>query len=284
MAEAGLPQFIIIGAAKAATTWIAHQLRAREDMFLPGPEPHFFSREYHRGECWYRRLFARAGDRQHIGEKSADYLADELAAARIAALIPRARLVALLRNPVERAYSDYCMLFRRGQIGSDIARQLDRRRTDAPRFLDDGLYARHLRRYLDHFPADQITVMLHEDIEVRPAEVLDDVCRAISVPPGRPPLPLDARVNDSRAPLAPLSLRRLPAPVKSLVAPLRGNSLFESARRLIARPVDYPPLTDDIRRRLEEFYRDDLAQLAKLVKQDISGWMTRDRMLEKVEP
>lgn len=276
MSDQRLPGFIVIGAAKAATTWIAHQLRARNDVYMPGPEPHFFSREFHRGEGWYRDLFAGARDRQYVGEKSADYLAHEKAPQRLAAMLPHVRLVAQLRNPVERAYSDYCMLFRRGQICGDIARQLDRTTTDAPRFLDDGLYARHLRRYLDHFPAEQLTIVLHEDIKARPADMLDQICNAIGIPASSSPAPLGIRVNDGQAPLVPLAVRKLPPPFKSLVAPLRGNRLFEAARRLIARPISYPPLTQDIRSRLEDFYHEDMVQLAQLVRRDLSGWMGRD--------
>ena len=109
MTQPPLPQFLIIGAVKAATTWIADQLRARDDVFMPGPEPHYFSRDYDRGATWYASLFADARADQLIGEKSADYLADSEAPARAAALLPDAMLIAQLRNPVDRAYSDYCM-------------------------------------------------------------------------------------------------------------------------------------------------------------------------------
>ena len=99
----GLPEFIIIGAAKAATTWVGNQLRARPDVFLPMQEPHYFSREYDRGEDWYRTWFKEAAEGPRLGEKSANYLADPHAAERIARLLPRAKLVVQLRNPIERA-------------------------------------------------------------------------------------------------------------------------------------------------------------------------------------
>ena len=101
MAQRHFPQFLIIGAVKAATTWVADQLRARDDVFLPGPEPHYFSRAYNRGENWYESLFGEARAGQLIGEKSADYLADSQAPARAAALLPNATLIAQLRNPVD---------------------------------------------------------------------------------------------------------------------------------------------------------------------------------------
>src|SRR5690349_5454229 len=143
MTQRHLPQFLIIGAVKAATTWIADQLRARDDVFMPGPEPHYFSRVHDRGDDWYASLFAEARAGQMIGEKSADYLADANAPARVAALLPDAILIAQLRNPVDRAYSDYCMHFRRGYVGRDVERYLGKR-PETPRFLQSGLYARHI--------------------------------------------------------------------------------------------------------------------------------------------
>lgn len=267
-----LPRLIVIGAAKAATTWIAHQLRTRPDVCMPGPEPHYFSRDFHRGEQWYRSLFAHARPDQLVAEKSADYLAHPEAPARIAAMLPSVQLIAQLRNPVERAYSDYCMLFRRGQIDGDVDRHLDGKRATERRFLEDGLYGRHLRRFLDHFPAGQVKVILHDEIKCDPAGVAADVLRTLGLPPIDDSLKIGQRVNDGASPLVPLALRRLPEPVKRLAAPLRGTWLFEGARRLIARPIDYPPLSDDTRKRLADFYRDDIDQLARTLGRDLGVW------------
>ena len=172
-----LPQLIVIGAAKAATTWIAHQLRTRPDVCMPGPEPHYFSQEFRRGEDWYRSLFADARPGQLVAEKSADYLAHPEAPARIAALLPAVRLIAQLRNPVERAYSHYCMLFRRGQIDGDVDRHLDGKRAIERRFLEEGLYGRHIQRFLDYFPQAQLKVILHDEIKRDPAAVTASLLR-----------------------------------------------------------------------------------------------------------
>ncbi|HYZ48537.1 MAG TPA: sulfotransferase, partial [Sphingomonas sp.] len=147
-----LPEFIVVGAAKAATTWIAHHLRERPDVFLPGPEPHFYSRFYDKGFDWYAKCFRGAQPEQKVGEKSADYLAHPDVPARLAATIPGVRLVVQLRNPIDRAYSDYCMFYRRGTVGSDVERHLRAGSAKYPRFLEDGLYYRHLSRFLEHFP------------------------------------------------------------------------------------------------------------------------------------
>ena len=272
MNECPLPRFIIIGAAKAATTWIAHQLRERPDVFMPGPEPHYFSREYGRGPAWYAEWFADAKPGQLVGEKSADYLADPDAAQRIAHdLGSDVQLIVQLRNPVERAYSDYCMLYRRGTVGDDIDACLDRDRTREPRFLDDGLYARHLGRFLDHFPAERLKVVLHDEIRADPVAVIRDLTGLLGLP-ARPVAAPAARVNDGASALVPLALRRLPQPVKDLVAPLRGNPVFDRVRGAIARPVRYPPLDDKVRARLSDFYRDDIGALERMLGRDLGGW------------
>ncbi|MET0309791.1 MAG: sulfotransferase [Sphingomonas sp.] len=271
MTQRHLPQFLIIGAVKAATTWIADQLRARDDVFLPGPEPHYFSRAYDRGEAWYASLFADARDGQLIGEKSADYLAERAAPARAAALLPDAMLIAQLRNPVERAYSDYCMLYRRGHVGRDIERYLDAR-SAMPRFLQDGLYARHIARWRDHFPADRLKIILYDDIRAEPERVLAEICQVLHLPPVIDAERIRRRSNDSEAPLVPLPLRRLPPSIKNLVAPLRGNPAFEATRRLFARSIEYPRMTADLRMRLNDYYAEDVAELGLLLDRDLSAW------------
>lgn len=269
-----LPEFIIIGAVKAATTWIAHQLREHPDIYLPGPEPHYFSTEFARGRDWYASLFADADAHQIVGEKSADYLAHPEAARRMAELLPNARLVVQLRNPVERAYSDYCMLYRRGTVSGDPARYLMRGGGESGRFLEDGLYARHLARFLDHFPREQIRVILYDDIKDAPARVAAEVCAHVGVTPVIALATLRERKNDSEAPLLPLGLRRMMRPLKHIVRPMRGTPWFERLRGTMARTPDYPPLTTELRAQLSDYYREDVALLGRLIGRDMDGWLS----------
>src|SRR3546814_10961579 len=106
--------------------------------------------------CSSDLFFRGAAPGQLPGEKSADYLAHPDAARRIADLLPDIPLVVQLRNPVDRAYSDYRMLYRRGTVRGRPEDYLIRSTTPMPRFLDDGLYFEHLKRWLDYFPRRQI--------------------------------------------------------------------------------------------------------------------------------
>jgi hypothetical protein len=115
-------------------------------------------------------------------------------------------------------------------------------------------------------------VILHDEIKHDPAAVTADVLRTLGLPPARDAEQIERRVNDGASALLPLAFRRLPAPVKRLAAPLRGNRLFEGARNLIARPIHYPPLSDDTRNRLADFYRDDIEQLGRTLGRDLGAW------------
>lgn len=266
-----LPEFVIIGAVKGATTWVAHQLRSQPGIFMPQQEPHYFSTAFDRGIDWYANLFREAPAGARIGEKSADYLAHPRAAARLAALLPDARLVVQLRNPVDRAYSDYCMLFRRGTVDGDIRRHLSPR-GEHPRFLEDGFYWRHLSRWLRHFRPGQMHILFYDDVLADAEGELARVSAHLRLGAVTPVAP-GRRRNDSQARMLPLPLRRAVAPLKPVVAPFRDTGWFQSLHGRLARPVVYPPMDADIRRRLEDLYADDVAALARHVGRDLSGWI-----------
>ncbi|AEG49845.1 sulfotransferase [Sphingobium chlorophenolicum L-1] len=278
MSNDRLPHFVIIGAVKGATTWIHNQLQDNPAIYLPAPEPHFFSQDHALGLDHYRRFFDGARPDQMLGEKSADYLAHPDAAARLAAVLPKARLVVQLRNPVDRAYSDYKMLFRRGTVTEGPEHYLDGRPNDQPRFLEDGLYARHLRRWLDHFDADQIKVILFEDVKAAPEATVAIVSDHIGAPCHYSTQVGSDPRNDSSEYFLPLPVRTALAPLKQAVRPLRGNAVFERVRGVFARQIAYPPLAPALRQRMVDYYARDIADLEDLIGRDLSHWR-QDRRL-----
>lgn len=272
-----LPQFIVIGAVKAATTWIQVQLQANPAIFMPDPEPHFFSREYELGEKHYRSWFALAHEAASaIGEKSADYLSDPEVPARIAAMIPDARLVVQLRDPVERAYSHYKMFFRRGLVTASPEKYLRSLGNEYPRFLLDGLYGQHIRNWLAHFDKEQLLAFRFEDVKKDARGIVEGVSRHIGVEPAFDEEAASHRENDSRARILPLAIRNLLAPLKEAAKPLRGRPWFEGARSLLVKEIAYPPLSDDLRKHLGKFYRDDILLTENLLGLNLSSWRCND--------
>lgn len=265
--------FLIIGATKSATTWLQQSLQADPDIFMPDPELHFFSREFSNGVEWYLSHFAgRSSSQKLTGEKSNSYLEDEHSAARIRTLLPNAKLVVQLRNPVERAYSDYCMLYRRNEVGKDIERYLDPKRSDGTRFLSGGLYATLLERYAETFPLSQIRVVFYEDIKLNPREHLATVRRFLGTDPYSAP-PVSQKVKDKSSAVVGPRLRQFLAPAKPLVAPFRSTSAFKSFRSLIAREPNYSPLSAELRARLVEYYERDVERLGTILGRNLAPWL-----------
>lgn len=269
-----LPNFVIIGAPKAATTWLTSNLRAQTRIFMPQPEIHYFNRNFSEGTAWYRAQFADAQTDQVVGEKSASYLASPEVPERLRGVIPNARLIVQLRNPVERAYSDYCMLLRRGEVDRDIETHLNPATAATGRFIADGEYARHLSHWYDYFPKEQFLVLLYDDIRAKPGEAFEDVSRFLSLKL-MPAANVDNSVKVKSEPLLPLGMRRALAPLKGIAAPLRQQGWFRAIRGSIARPFEYPPLRDDLRKRLRDHYQADVAKLESMLGRQVSGWTER---------
>ncbi len=98
-----LPDFLIIGAMRSGTTSLYRYLGAHPEVFMTPKELQFFTEHFSRGLDWYRRQFVTAGHRSVLGEATADYLARESAMQRIAHTLPTVKMIASLRNPVDRS-------------------------------------------------------------------------------------------------------------------------------------------------------------------------------------
>ncbi|WP_379923353.1 sulfotransferase family protein [Erythrobacter sp. R86502] len=269
--------FIVIGAIKAATTWLQAQLHHHPDLIIPEIEPHFFTREHERGWDWYRSLFPRTKEPGTLwGEKTADYLAKTEAAERIRTAYPDAKLVVQLRNPIDRAYSDYKMLLRRGTISGppeDYLRSMD---NPQPRFLHDGLYAQHLRRWLNLFPRESILIFTFDDVRSQPQQTLEAVYNHIGARKQIDSEVLSRKFNDSGEKHLPLRVRKLLKPLKPIVRPFRNSAIFQRTHAQLAAEIKYPPLADETRKSLANFYFQDIEDLSKMLGRDLTYWIRPD--------
>lgn len=264
--------FLIIGAAKCATTWLQNSLTQTPEIYMPGPELHFFSREYARGMTWYRNQFENCEAARLIGEKSNSYLTEPAAAGRIARDCPGVRLIVQMRDPVQRAYSDYCMLFRRGSVSNDIRQYLDPDIASGERFLNDGRYALHLRRFYDHFPAKDILLLAYEDIGALPQQQLRKVGEHVGY---EQPLhaPVQNRVKNKEDQVVPLGLRRVLTPLRPVLDPLRLSWPMRTLRSAVARKVNYPALPTDIAEKMADFYSQDIEDLKVYCPEVCRAWL-----------
>jgi len=207
-----LPDFLIVGAQKAGTTALYAYLRRHPAILGPSwKEVSFFDRHWTRGVAWYRGQFpnllrVRAAQRRgavRVGEASPSYLFHPLAPQRVRATVPDARLIALLRNPVDRAFSQYqheVALGREplpfeGALEEEDARtagEVERMLADPAHFSREwwthtyrarGLYAAQLERWLAVFPRGQLLVVATEEMAAGPAETYARVLEFLDVAP-----------------------------------------------------------------------------------------------------
>ena len=267
--------FLIIGATKSATTWLQRSLQADPCVSMPDPELHYFSRAYSRGDDWYLSQFAATASTLVAGEKSNSYLESREAADRIAEKLPHVKLVAQLRNPVERAYSDYCMMYRRGEVGRDVERYLDPRNSQGEhaRLVGLGFYGRQLQAYYDRFPSERILVTFYETIGTQPEEHLATVRSFLGLPATPSGSVVRGKVKDKTTPMLRPELRRVLRSLKPVVAPLRNNPYFQKVHSALATEISYSPFPDSSRARLIDHYAADVEALGRLVGRDLSAWL-----------
>ena len=263
--------FLIIGGAKCATTWLQNSLQRSDGIEMPDPELHYFSRNYDRGAVWYAEQLPNAGDEVLIGEKSNSYLTEVEAAERIKSDLPDVKLIVQMRNPVERAYSDYCMLFRRGEVDDDVRTHLDPDRAADDRFIHDGRYAMHLSRFLELFPSERFLYLLFEDVAQAPEWQLEKLAQHIGYR-AKLAAPVSAKVKDKTAAHVPAPMRRALRPLRPILDPVRNTAPVKALRNLVAKPFEYPPLPKDVRDALVEFYAPEIEQLEALTGLDLSRW------------
>jgi len=248
-----LPDFIIAGAPRSGTTWlyVLAQRHPQIAMAQPmAPEPKFFLIDelWQRGIDYYSRTwFDRLPAGQVLGEKSTNYLESPEVAERIYSVLPRVKLIFLLRNPVDRAYSNYLWSRQNGledetfegalaleeQREEDRASQMRYARPHA--YFSRGLYAEHLVRFFNRFPREQILAVRYEDVANCPERVAADFHHFVGV----------AEMPGLARDLGPINTTEL------------------------SRPEPLPKL---LRRRLAERYRAANAGLATLLASNFDAW------------
>lgn len=296
-----LPNFLIIGAAKSGTTAIVHYMQQHPEVYIaPVKECSYFavmnqevrfqgpgdddlnSRLIFDFED-YRRLFAAAGDAPAVGEASVWYLQAPEAARRIQACLPQVKLVAVLRNPIERAYSCYLMMRRAGRetcATFEKALQMEEERIAAGwewvwHYRSGGFYHRQLNRYFETFDRSRIRVYLYDDFKSRPLDVLKDIFQFLGVEPSFSP-DMTYRPNISGVPRNGFvyGLLTREGPVKNIARRLVGRRLRRRMRtKFDSKMLDRPEISGETRRSLRGAFVKDVKDLGKLLSRDLSAWL-----------
>jgi hypothetical protein len=273
-----LPNFLVIGVAKGGTTSLHHYLRQHRDIHLyPDKGTNYFwteageeGRKTAKTLAEYERLFDGATTQRAIGEISNQYLNSETAAERIRRDLPHARLIVSLRNPVDRAWSDYLGRVRTLRESGTFEEAI---RPGRP-CLEWGFYYPRLKRYYDLFPRQQIHVMLYDDFTANPQRALRELFTFLGIDPDAP-IDMTTKHNAAGVPRSMLVNRVLwPAIVgmqKLVPRRFHGSGVLAKLLWKTYRPA--PKLSAELRAQLRETYREDINATAELIGRDLSRWL-----------
>jgi hypothetical protein len=269
-----LPDFVIVGAMRSGTTTLSRVLGE-----IPGvdiadrKEIHFFDDQYSRGLGWYADLFASLPDVSVVGEATPNYMHDPIARDRLLTDLPHSRFVAILRNPIDRAWSHYWFNVSRAKesLSFEDALKAEPLRLQASTverriysYVDRGRYADQLLPLVERTGGDRIHLMYFEDFLAQPAAELRSLMRFLG-----PELhgDVDADVPQVNRYVEFRSIR-----VRKLVTRL-PKPLGRVLGRLNARTgVAYPSMTTQTRRVLQEQLAQAVTETASLVGRDPLRW------------
>jgi hypothetical protein len=310
-----LPRFIIIGAMKSGTTSMRHILSRHENVFLPQddicffdlddieqhkdyfiPLPqgwtfHNFERDFDTYFNWYKNFFTEARAGQAIGENSCTYLASKKAPKRIAGIFPDMKVIAMLRDPVSRAYSHYWHNLFAGRVTSTFEETL---RYDSGTYLSRGFYKEQLERYLTFFSREQLKIIVFEEFVRDKQASVDDLTRFIGLSSSIDLSKIDTHRNPAPVPLSIKGRRLFNMVVGKLVDKHTIRNLpnmpgfnpnvhrntddkypllsgwVRKYRAYQAKKRKLPPMKVETRSFLEKLYRIENAGLTDLLQVDLS--------------
>ena len=262
------PDFIVIGAMKAATSTLHDQLAVQPGIVMSEPkEPCYFSDDdvYERGDDWYASLFADAADTDLCGESSTHYTKlprHPETVDRIAAHGSSPRFVYVVRHPVDRLVSHYVHDWSFNVVPDTIRAAV----ADNPDLVDFGRYAHQIRPYVERFGAERSLLVRFEQLRSEPQRLLDDDGRFIGADGQLRWVERDARnVSAQRLRESPWRDRLLD---NRLAASIRRRFVPKSVRQRVAgmwQMSERPEMPDDLRAELEERFDEDLAELHDLL-------------------
>jgi hypothetical protein len=295
-----LPDFLVIGTVKTGTTSLYRYLKSHPEIYLsPIKEPRYFAfpdtRPVFVGPhrrlpvVWkiedYRRLFEARTTQPVAGEISPLYLYHQCSPGAIRKLIPSARLIAILRDPAERAYSHFCHNRRDGHEPlADFAAALDAEEERIAKgwwskyhYRNHGYYARQLRRYLELFPREQMLILVYDDMVADCPGFLKRICSFLGVDESHS---FDTSERDNVTVGIPRTfiLRRLVRSAKRAKRRGRGGVPLKTASNLLQRlpkllwapKPEFPP---GVRAQLVSEFKPDILELQKIIGRDLSPWL-----------
>jgi hypothetical protein len=278
----GLPSVLVVGAAKAATTWLYACLDEHPQVVVARRgEVDFFSKYYYKGYIWYSNQFQDYEGKEVIVDISPTYMIDPGTPARMKNYGKVQKIVFCLRNPIDRLYSHYCMHLKGGLVSEEIGKEIKR----VDRYTEEGLYAKHISRYLEYFDKEKLSFLFYEDLVEDECEYIKNVYSSLNVDPSFRPSVV-GRNHQSRASRPQLmrlyrALTNLSEFVQKNMQSRIGTKAIKWARRkgivdyfhILNEGKDFPKMSTETKKKLSEYYKKDVNHLCNIVNRDVTHWV-----------
>ncbi|MDY7012962.1 MAG: sulfotransferase [Cyanobacteriota bacterium] len=280
------PDFIVIGAGKCGTTSLHNYLAQHPQLYIcPQKETYFFLEESHRAKFKaygaitepekYYALFENVPEGSKIGEISTNYYAHPKSAELIKEALPEVKIVKILRDPANRAFSSYQMLVR----GGHEKRQFETLISENDKYVKRGFYYRQLLPYLEVFDRDRLKILFFEDLCNNPIQFMQNLFEYLEVDPQFIPdmkkrgreggLPKNAAFHKLLTKKNPV--RETVATVLKLFVPEEKRQKIRSS--MVKKNIAKAKLSPESRKKLIDLYRNDILQLQSWVGRDLSAWL-----------
>ncbi|MFY0605783.1 MAG: sulfotransferase domain-containing protein [Cyclobacteriaceae bacterium] len=297
-----IPNFYILGASKAGSTSLNYYLDQHPNIYMGSDkEPEFFQndQDYSKGLDWYHNTYFRNADFNYpVGEASASYLYYSKVAERLSSLpVANQRFIVIMRNPIERAYSQYWHQVRRGEtrsfqaaIDAELAeislnKEVIFEFPPKSYYLGRSLYGAHIKNYLSYFKKEQFLFLFLEELKLNPESVFDKICSFLGVQEyhgfstkkvynSGATSPILVQMNRLKKSSIGRVIRRWDA---GFTSSLKRTVLNNSA--LFSNREKYPEMNSDLKSKLEEFFSEDVQLLSTLLPDDgfSPNWLSQEK-------
>ena len=300
-----LPNFLIVGAAKAGTTSLYYYLKEHPEIYMsPIKEPKFITSNFLKfpfkgiGDDLvekniiknfesYQKLFLGVKNEKAIGEASADNLYYYKKSINyIKKILGEVKIIIILRNPIDRAFSAYSHLMRDNReflTFEDALNQEENRKKENWEFIwyykDVGFYYNQVKAYLENF--SEVKVYLYDDLKKDPLSLVQDIYRFLEVDDSFIPKSVGEKFNVSGIPknkflheflTTPNIIKSTMKPLVKLILPKRTRQRF--INKVLQRNFKKPQIDPSTKQYLLNLYKEDIVELQNLIGRNLSSWLT----------
>lgn len=267
--------FIGIGAPRCGTTWIYECLKEHPQICASEPKELVFfnkKKQYLRGIDYYCSHFRHCDENKIKGEISPQYMPSKGTAQRIKSYFPEVKLLTVLRNPIERAFSHYYYLRSGGSEKIPTFEAALKNQNRKLYLVDYGLYYTQLKKYLEVFPKENILILIYEDILGNSVKFIQNIYKFLGANENFIPQSVDKRINPPTTAHKAIEALKRPALMERIKQIPKAGLLIDFFKKRLKSPYLKPPMKEETRIYLQQIYKEEIGNLEKLLNRKLDFW------------